>query len=198
MGAMLRPLRRVSLIAAAIGGLVALTGCSGGNVVDTSVDNSLGYQPGANTVLFAAGHRYDVGNVSGETLSGAQFNIAQWRGSVVVVNFWGSWCADCRTEAQAFATLARQDAAKGVRFLGVDERDSKAAALAYERKFHIGYPSLFDPTESLVLQFPHAVPAATPTTIVIDRSGQIAAKASGSLDYTHLRSLVNSVLREQA
>ncbi|HWB66691.1 MAG TPA: TlpA disulfide reductase family protein [Mycobacteriales bacterium] len=193
-----RRFRRTPLIAAAVGALVALAGCSGGNVVDTSVDNSLGYQPGGNTVVFAAGHRYQAGDVSGETLNGGHFDVAQWRGKVVVVNFWGQWCADCRAEAQAFATLARQDAAKGVRFLGIDERDSRAAALAYTRRYHVGYPSLFDPTEAMVLQFPHAVPAATPTTIVLDRSGRIAAKASGSLDYTHLRSLVNSVLREQA
>jgi peroxiredoxin len=85
----------------------------------------------------------------------------------------------------------------GVAFLGIDDRDQLAAARTFERTHHVPYQSLFDRSGLLALQFPHAAPASTPTTIVIDRAGDIAAKVSGELDYTHLNTLVNAVLREK-
>jgi thiol-disulfide isomerase/thioredoxin len=195
MVAMQRLLRRV-LPAGAL--LLALAGCSGGNSVDTSVDNSLGFQPGDGAVVFTSGHRYPVGDVSGPTLTGGHLSLASLNGKVVVVNFWESDCVPCREEAQAFNVVAKDNVAKGVAFVGIDDRDQKAGALSFNASHHVSYPSIFDPTGSLALQFPHAAPASTPTTIVVDRSGNIAAKVSGELDYTHLRSLVNAVLREQA
>lgn len=194
MVAMQRLLRRV-LPAGAL--LLALAGCSGGSSVDTSVDNSLGFQPGDGAVVFTSGHRYPVGDVSGTTLSGSHLSLASLRGKVVVVNFWESDCVPCREEAQAFNQVAKDDASKGVVFVGIDDRDQKAGAISFDSVHHVTYPSIFDPTGSLALQFPHAEPASTPTTIVIDRSGDIAAKVSGLLDYTHLVPLVNAVLQDK-
>ena len=127
-----------------------------------------------------------------------KLSLSSLRGKVVVVNFWESDCVPCREEAQAFNQVAKDDAAKGVAFVGIDDRDQKAGAISFDTVHHVTYPSIFDPTGSLALQFPHAEPASTPTTIVIDRAGDIAAKVSGELDYTHLVPLVNAVLREQA
>lgn len=178
--------------------LLAVAGCSGGNVVDTSVDNSLGFQPGDGAVVYSSGHRYEVGDVAGRTLAGQQLSLASLRGKVVVVNFWQSSCVPCREEAPAFNQVARDDAGRGVAFVGIDTRDVPSAARTFESVHHVPYPSIVDETGSLALRFPHAVPAATPTTIVLDRSGRIAAKVSGGpLIYTKLRGLVNAVLAER-
>jgi thiol-disulfide isomerase/thioredoxin len=183
----------------AAGGLVlVLAGCTSGSSVDNQAGSGLGFQLGDGAVVFNSGHRYAAGDVSGTTLTGQHFSLASLRGKVVVVNFWADWCGPCRGEAQGFNRVARDDASKGVAFLGIDERDALAQGKTFEVAHHVPYPSLFDNTGLLALQFPHAAPAATPTTIVLDRSGKIAAKVSGALDYTHLNSLVNAILREKS
>jgi thiol-disulfide isomerase/thioredoxin len=188
-------MRRLPLLFAA--GLVALVaaGCSGGNAVSQGdVSGAFGIQGGNGNVVDLAGHHYRVGDVSGTTLSGAHLSLASLRGKVVVVNFWGSWCGPCVAEADGFAQVATDFAKRGVAFVGIDVRDSKAAAVAFVRAHRIRYPSIFDSGETLALQFPHAVPASTPTTIVIGRSGEIVAKVTGPIEYTDLRTLVQHVL----
>jgi thiol-disulfide isomerase/thioredoxin len=196
---MLGKLRRLvaGLAGAAI--IVGVTGCAGTGNVNTSVNGSLGYQDGDSRItIFKTSDRQQAGDVSGTTLQGRPLSLSSYRGKVVVVNFWSSACGPCLYEAQAFAGLAKADASKGVSFVGIDERDNLDAAMNFERSYQISYPSLYDRTDAYLLDFPGAVPASTPTTIILDRNGGIAAKVNGSLDYTHLNILVNHVLNEHA
>jgi thiol-disulfide isomerase/thioredoxin len=189
--------RAASLLIAGAATVTCVAGCAGTGNDPTSVVNS-GFQSGDLFHYYAAGDRSTVGGVSGETLHGDQLNLASYRGKVVVVNYWSSTCFPCQAEAQAFEELSKQYAPRGVQFVGIDERDNRSSALAFETGNHITYPSIYDRTDSYVLSFPGAAPSTTPFTIVLDRNGGIAAKASDSLDYTHLRSLLNQVLREPA
>ncbi|HWA67462.1 MAG TPA: TlpA disulfide reductase family protein [Mycobacteriales bacterium] len=175
---------------------LAVAGCAGGSSVSQGdVDGSLGIQGGSGNITVLAGHHYQVGDVSGTTLTGTHFDLTSDRGKVVVVNFWGSWCVPCHEEEQGFAQLAKDDAAKGVAFLGIDEREtSPAAGQSFERQYHVTYPSIYDANESLALQFPHAIPASTPTTIVVAPNGDILAKVTGGIEYTALRTLVQDAL----
>ncbi|HWC36032.1 MAG TPA: TlpA disulfide reductase family protein [Mycobacteriales bacterium] len=177
---------------------VATAGCSGGSSVSQGVDKSFGIQGGNGNVIDLASHHYQVGDVSGTTLDGHHLDLTSYRGKVVVVNFWGEWCSPCRIETQGFAQAAKDFASKGVAFVGIDVRDSKAAAINFDRQHHVPYPSIYDYGETLALQFPHAVPASTPTTIVIGRTGDILAKVTGPLEYTQLRSLVRHALSLEA
>lgn len=189
-------MRRLSPLLLA--GLTALAaaGCSGGSAVSQGdVSGAFGIQGGNGNIIDLANHHFQVGNVSGTTLTGAHLSLSSLRGKVVVVNFWGSWCNPCRSEAPGFAQVAKDFAAKGVAFVGVDVRDSLAAARTFDQEFHISYPSIFDSSERLALEFPHAVPASTPTTIVVGRNGEIVAKVTGPIEYTDLRTLVQHVLK---
>jgi thiol-disulfide isomerase/thioredoxin len=188
--------RRLSHLLIAGLAVMALAGCSSGNTVSQGdVDGAFGIQGGNGNVIDLVSHHYQVGNVSGTTLNGSHLDLTSLRGKIVVVNFWGSWCSPCISEADGFAQVAKDYADKGVAFVGIDERDAVSNALTFERTHHIGYPSIFDKSETLALQFPHAIPASTPTTIVVGRNGDLLAKVTGGLEYTDLKSLVQHVLK---
>ena len=190
--------RRVLHAAALAAALAAVSACTGTNAVSQSVAGSNGYQAGDKRLTWLApGDRPNVGQVAGELLDGSSFDLASWRGKVVVVNFWGSWCHPCRSEAASLDAVYRQYRAKGVEFLGIDVREGRAQAQTFVRTHHIGYPSLFDPSDVLALRFPGLPPNATPTTLVIDRQGRIAARESGQIFFTQLRDTVARALAER-
>jgi thiol-disulfide isomerase/thioredoxin len=132
--------------------------------------------------------------LSGPLDGGGRLSPAADRGHVVVLNFWGSWCPACRAEAPGLAAAARRFAAAGVRFVGVDVADNQASALAYMRHFRIGYPSVDDPGDAIVLNFHKLVPIAEfPSTLVISRDGRIAARVIGGVTYAELERLIRKV-----
>ena len=149
------------------------------------------------TTLYQAGRGPSAPAVSGPLVGGGRLSLAGYRGHVVVLNFWGSWCTPCREEAPSLAQLARQYGGSGVRFLGIDIRDSPASAEAFMSDFRISYPSLNDPSDNLALDFRDTVPpAGIPTTLVISRSGRIAARVIGSVTYDGLKSLIQRAVAE--
>jgi peroxiredoxin len=191
--------RKVRSLIAATAVIFGIAGCAGTGNVNTSVGNSLGFQyGGGGAYIYKVGHRQLVGDVSGTTLQGKPLNLSSYRGKYVVVNFWSDPCGPCHGEEQGFEALATEDASKGVQFVGIDERDNLDAGLSFERQYHVTYPSLFDRTASLTLDFPGATPSTTPYTIILDPQGRIAAKASETMDYTHLKELLNTVRSESA
>jgi thiol-disulfide isomerase/thioredoxin len=185
--------RAVVLVAAVVTGallvvvLVAGWATSGKRDV-TEVDGN------PNAVLYAAGHRPLAPDFTGTTLTGARLSFSSYRGRVVVVNFWGSWCVACREEAPALAVAAQQYSPAGVAFLGVDVRDTTASAEAFARSFGIPYPSVNDSGSQITLDFTAVVPiAGTPTTLVIDRTGHIEGAVFGQATYTELTTMLTLV-----
>jgi thiol-disulfide isomerase/thioredoxin len=176
--------------------VLAVAGCDGGSIgADTPQSNGQNFVgSGYASTVFAASQRPDAPDVSGTSLTGQPLRLAAYRGHVVVLNFWGSWCTPCRSEAPALGTLARQLYDKGVRFVGVDIRDQPDSALSFMQTFRVGYPSFNDPNDEIALEFRGTVtPAAIPTTLVIDRTGQVAARIVGGVTYAGLKSLVLAV-----
>ncbi len=114
-----------------------------------------------------------------------KISLAQYRGLPVVVNFWGSWCPPCRTEMPAFAQVSRQTMGS-VAFLGIDEEDSRTAALAFAAKTGVGYPLASD---QATLTARYRV-VGYPTTVIISATGQILANHPGPLSAANLRSLL--------
>ena len=190
--------RLVVLAATALAGValavVLLTGwATSGNSGVTDVAGS------TSAVLYQAGHRPLAPDFIATTLTGARLNFSSYRGQVVVLNFWGSWCAPCRAEAPALAVTAKQYRPAGVDFLGVDVRDTTTSALAFARNFGIGYPSVSDSSSVITLDFTVVVPiAGTPTTLVIDRTGHIAGAVFGTATYQELTDILAKVTGKTA
>lgn len=169
--------------------VLGLAGCSSGSNFVSGSDGS---------VFFRAGTRPAAPVIRGTLLTGQKFSLADDRGKVVVLNFWGSWCAPCQAEAPALTALSRYFRHEPVRFLGDNLRDNIAAAQAFDHKFGVSYTSLNDPGEQIALAFHSTVPlSAIPSTLVIDRSGRIAARVIGEVNYNGLRALIARVLAGQ-
>ena len=197
-----RPAWASTVAAAALFGVavLAVASCSGGPIGASNPVSSGQSFVGAsyNSAYFSPGARSAAPAIAATTLTGKRFSLAGERGSVVVLNFWGSWCAPCRAEAPRLAALARYFGHDPVRFVGDDVHDYATAADAFERTFGVGYPSLNDPGEQVALAFHSTVPpTAIPSTLVIDRAGKIAARVIGEVSYNGLRALIAKVLAEQ-
>lgn len=189
-------LRRVAVLVAAV---LATAACTGNHAVSQDVAGSLGYGAGDQaTTWIAPAKRSTVNDVKGTLLDGSPFDLARWRGHVVVVNFWGTWCGPCTGEAQTLEQVHRATSADGVEFLGVDIKESAAQAESFNRKHHVTYPSLSDQSNLIALRFHGMPPNATPTTIVLDRHGRIAARHSGAILYSQLRDLVHRAVQENS
>jgi len=170
--------------------VLALAGCSN----DVGSSGNQGYVAGKGIITSVkAADRKQPGEVSGRTLDGEKVSLADFRGKVVVVNVWGSWCGPCRAEAPMLAQASRDLAGKGVVFLGIDSRDpSKDAAKAFVRRFDIPYASLYDQQGETLLAFRGTLtPNSVPSTVVVDPQGRVAGSVLGNLSRTTLDDLVD-------
>ncbi|WP_327088114.1 TlpA family protein disulfide reductase [Nonomuraea sp. NBC_01738] len=147
--------------------------------------------------IFAAADRKPAPVVEGPTLDDGTASLAAHKGKVVVLNFWASWCGPCRGEAPVLKDVAAKTKASGVEFIGIDFKDRKADALAFERTEQTGYPSIFDQPGKVALAFQGTVPpAAIPSTLIIDAQGRVAARALGAVKFTDLMNAITKVRDE--
>jgi thiol-disulfide isomerase/thioredoxin len=189
--------RRVVLAVAAM----LLAGCTGshGKAAPTSGDTLFVAGSGAVT-LIPPDKRGTPVALSGELVDGASYDVAAHRGTVFLLNVWGSWCAPCRREAPDLARAWASEQSNGdVQFLGLNTReDATAAAVAFERRFGITYPSLRDPDGRLQLTFRTTLPPkAIPSTLVLDRQGRVAARIVGVGSELTFTELIDQVRAER-
>ena len=146
------------------------------------------------------GERAAAPDLSGKTVNGGQLDVASYKGKVVVLNVWGSWCAPCRAEAPNFEKVYQDLKTKGVEFVGINTRDTSTQnAVAFEKQQGVTYQSLYDPTGKLMLRFKRGTlnPQAVPSTLVLDREGRIAARSLAALSEDKLRKMIAPVLAEK-
>jgi thiol-disulfide isomerase/thioredoxin len=185
----LSPSRLVAACAAAALTLL----CGACSTSQGTQDGSAGMTDAGSIVTVAPADRRDPVDLSGKTLDGATLDLADYRGQVVVVNYWASWCGPCRGEAPDL--VAAHKRLRGVQFVGLDRNDdSTANALAFIRTFEVPYPSLYDSGGDLLLAFNGAVPPTSlPSTIVLDTEGRVAAVVLGPTTTTTLVDIVHDV-----
>ena len=174
--------------------LAGLAGCSN-DEVGSSGDAGFVSGKGIITRLPVA-ERREPGEVAGETLEGEPIALSDFAGKTVVVNVWGSWCAPCRSEAPELVAAADELADDDVVFLGINSRDlDRAAAQAFQRRFEVPYPSIYDQKGQTLLAFRGTLsPNAIPSTVVVDAEGRVAASIIGELTKPTLVGLVEDVI----
>ena len=122
---------------------------------------------------------------------GREHALSQWRGQVVVLNFWASWCAPCREEIPDFVALRSEFASKGVEFVGI-AIDSPAQVSQFLQTLPVSYPILVGEGAAHNLARQLGNPSgALPYTIVLDRDGKVVLTRLGRLP----RATLEAVLR---
>jgi thiol-disulfide isomerase/thioredoxin len=191
-------MRKRVLAVTFVAGLLAIAGCSDGQVQRSDDAAQIGYIAGSGAVtVIDAADRDPAPEFGGPLLGSAddEFWLDDARGDVVVLNVWGSWCPPCREEAPAFQAVYSQLADDGVQFIGVNTRDNETDAIAFEDEFAVTYPSVVDTDGRRMLAFRDTLPPnAIPTTLIVDRDGNLAARVLGAVSETTLRELITDVL----
>lgn len=164
--------RAAGLLAA----LLVLAGCSTSTDAVARGGTFEFVTPGGKTEIFydPPPQRGTVGELSGESLRhpGQTISLDRFRGQVVVLNVWGSWCGPCRSEA---ADLQRVYERSDATVLGIDVRDSRSAASDFVRAYGLTYPSIFDPPGRTLFALGNVPRSVVPLTVVLDRRHRVAA-----------------------
>jgi thiol-disulfide isomerase/thioredoxin len=190
-------LRRTAVAAVLLLGAAGVAGCTGGG------DNGpadKGYISGDGTVsTLSVADRKGPVRLVGKDLDGGSLDVADFRGQVVVVNVWASWCPPCIAEAADLEEVHRATEGDGVQFVGINTDTDLAAARAHERRFGVTYPSIDSDGGRLLLALRGTLqPSAKPSTLVLDRDGRVAARVLGKVDASTLTGLITDALREKA
>jgi len=125
-----------------------------------------------------------------DVFSGKAVSLNQYSGKPVFVNFWGSWCGGCQTEARTLARFARTHEQQ-VAFIGVDVIDSRDGAKAFYRRYDTDYPSIWDPRGRIG----SAWTRGTPTTLVFDAKHRFVLRIEGPATSAQLNAALRRATR---
>lgn len=120
--------------------------------------------------------------------------LDQWRGKVLVVNFWATWCEPCREEIPIFVKMQRKYGVRGLQFVGIsiDHADKTSE---FSRKFEINYPSLIGTFDTIeVSRLAGNKRRVLPYTAILDRQGRLVATELGGLTTEKLETLIAPLL----
>ena len=131
----------------------------------------------------------------GQTPDGKMLSLAGLRGKVVLLNFWASWCPDCRPEMPLFERLHREFAAQGLSVIGINAREGTAAIRGYAKELGLTFPLVLDPKGEINAAYGVI---GLPTTFLIGRDGRAVALAVGPREWgnTAARAIIRALLDE--
>jgi cytochrome c biogenesis protein CcmG, thiol:disulfide interchange protein DsbE len=127
--------------------------------------------------------------------AGGESSLADYKGKVVVLNFWASWCKPCTEELPLLEKTQRSLAGKNATVLGANYQDLTDSALKFVHRFKLTYPSLRDRDGQFADRYGSR---AFPETFVIDRRGRIAAQRRGPVDRAWLDRTLPPLIEETA
>ena len=134
---------------------------------------------------------------SGSTLDARPLSMAEHRGTVIVLNFWASWCLECRSEMPVLERLQREFSSRGLAIIGVNARENKEAVRRYAKELGLTFPLVLD-REGKINALYGVI--GLPTTFVVGRDGRAIAFAIGPRQWESApaRALIETLLAEPA
>lgn len=185
---------------AALAVVLGLSGCAQEDALaqQARAGDNKNYVAGDGSVTeFAVGDRKSPVAIQGKLFDGTAVTAEAFQGKVTVLNFWFAACAPCRVEAPSLEALYQEFKSQGVQFYGVNLRDEKAAAEAFDKTFGMTYPSFNDKDGGVLLAVSGVVPpGAVPTTLVLDKQGRVASRVLGEIQKGTLKSLIAAAVAE--
>jgi len=129
----------------------------------------------------------------GRTVDNREMSLRSLQGKVVVLNFWATWCLECRPEMPGFERLHREFSARGLVVIGINARETSATIREYAKELRLTFPLLLD--DSGKINSTYGV-IGLPTTFLIDRDGRAVALAVGPRDWSGnpARELIRALL----
>ncbi|HEX9572019.1 MAG TPA: TlpA disulfide reductase family protein [Burkholderiales bacterium] len=129
-------------------------------------------------------------------LEGRERAFGEWKGQVLVVNFWATWCAPCREEIPLFVAMEDKYGARGLQIVGL-AIDRPDPVRAFAREFGVNYPLLIGGFEAVEIMRPlgNSV-GALPFSVVYDRSGQAVLAKLGAFSVDELASRIRPLFKD--
>ncbi len=127
-------------------------------------------------------------------LTGAQQSLASYRGRVVVLNFWATWCEPCKKEMPDLSSIQNDYAAFGVQVIGAagDAAADSAKVMKFIREFKINFPVWVGATTEDMERF--GVGSVLPATVIIDKSGKVVRREIGIIKPAELREFLDALV----
>lgn len=134
---------------------------------------------------------------SGSTIDTRQVSMRDLRGKVVLMNFWASWCAECRPEMPVLERLHREFAPQGFAVIGINAREGSEAIRRYASELGLTFPLVLDRDGKINALYGVV---GLPTTFLVGRDGRAVALAVGPREWasTPARALIQALLAEPA
>ena len=132
---------------------------------------------------------------SAATVDGRPLSLESLRSRVVLLNFWATWCLECRVEMPALEQLHRDYASRGLTVLAVNFREKPETVRRYARELGLTMPLLVDPAGAITKSYGVI---GLPTSFLIGRDGRAVARAIGPREWAtaEVRALIESLLTE--
>jgi thiol-disulfide isomerase/thioredoxin len=111
-------------------------------------------------------------------INGKKVPLSEFKGKVILLDFWATWCVPCKAEIPGFIELQKKYGAQGLQIIGLSVDDSAAMAKKYSDEMKMNYPILLAEGKEDILKAYDPIPSI-PVSVVIDRQGRIVYRHLG-------------------